>query len=130
MRPGTGSHVRAHASSHIYETRSSSGEMAPEHCPRILRMIAANAFPLAERRHREYVQGARAERSVALTARVVAVYALNMVVHLATNTIMEARMTDQAVSKTEPAQPTLTEDEPAGNLPAEEISTDGICDAY
>ena len=38
-------------------------------------------------------------------------------------------MPDQAVSKREPAQPTLTEDEPTGNLPAEEISIDGICDA-
>ena len=71
-----------------------------------------------------------AERSVALTTRVVAVYALNMVVHLATNTTMEARMTDQAVSKREPARPTLTEDEPTGNLPAEEISIDGIRNAY
>jgi hypothetical protein len=71
-----------------------------------------------------------AERSVALTSRVVAVYALNMVVHLATNTTTEARMTDQAVSKREPAQPTLTEDEPTGNQPAEEISIDGTCDAY
>ena len=113
-----------------YETPSSSGETAPEHCPRILQIIAANAFPLAERRHREYVQGARAERSVALTARVAAVHALNMVVHLATNTTTEARMTDQTVSKREAAQPTLTEDEPTGNLPAEEIPSDGICDAY
>ena len=71
-----------------------------------------------------------AERLVALTARVVAVYALNMVVHLATNTTMEARMTDQAISEREPAQRTLTENEPTGNLPAEEISIDGICDAY
>jgi hypothetical protein len=43
---------------------------------------------------------------------------------------MEARMTDHAVSKGEPAQPTLAEDEPTGNLPAEEISIVGICDAY
>ena len=70
-----------------------------------------------------------AERSGAPTARVV-VYALNMVVHLAVNTTMEARMTDQAVSEREPAQPALTEDEPTGNLPAEQISIDGICDAH
>jgi hypothetical protein len=44
--------LAAHALSQIYETPSSSGEMAPEHCPLILWMIAANAFPLAERRHR------------------------------------------------------------------------------
>jgi hypothetical protein len=71
-----------------------------------------------------------AGRSVALTARVVAVYALNMVVHLASNTTMEARMTDRIVSKREPAQPTLTEAEPTGNRPAEEISIDGTCDGH
>jgi hypothetical protein len=43
---------------------------------------------------------------------------------------MEARMTDQAVSKREPAQPTLAEHKPTGNQPAEEISIVGICDAY
>jgi hypothetical protein len=53
-----------------------------------------------------------------------------MVVHLASNTTMEARMTDRIVSKREPAQPTLTEAEPTGNRPAEEISIDGTCDGH
>jgi hypothetical protein len=64
----TGPHVGTHALSQVYETPSSSGEMAPQHCPRILQMIAANAFPLAEHRHREYVQGARG-REVSSTDR-------------------------------------------------------------
>jgi hypothetical protein len=97
----------------------------------MLRMTAATRFPLlAERRHREHIQGARGREPVGLNARVAAVYALNTVVQLATNTTTEARMKDQAVSEGEPAQPTLTEDEPTRKLPVEEISIDGIRGVY
>jgi mycofactocin precursor len=74
------------------------------------------------------VPGAR--RSVALTARVVAVCALNTVVQLATDTTMEAGVKEQAVSEGAPAQPTPTEGEPARESLAEEVSIDGMSGVY
>ena len=71
-----------------------------------------------------------AERSVGVTARVVVICALNTVVQLATDTTMEAGMKERAVFEGAPAQPTLTEDEPAREPLVEEVSIDGICGVY
>jgi hypothetical protein len=71
-----------------------------------------------------------AERSVGVIARVAAAYALNMVVQLATDTTMEAGVKEQAGFEGAPAQPTLTEGEPAQELLAGRASIDGTCGVY
>jgi mycofactocin precursor len=104
--------------------------MAPEHSPLTLQMTAAtlarslSAGPVST----SEVPGAG--RSVALTARVVAVCALNTVVQLATDTTMEAGVKEQAVFEGALAQPTLTEGEPARELLVEEVSIDGMSGVY
>jgi hypothetical protein len=51
---------------------------------------------------------------------------MNAVVPLVMDPIMEAGMKKQALSETVPAPPALTEDEPARELLAGEISIDGM----
>jgi hypothetical protein len=58
-------------------------------------------------------------------AHVQAVCAMNAVVQLVMDPIMEAGMKKQALFETVPAPPGLTEDEPARELLAGEISIDG-----
>jgi mycofactocin precursor len=55
---------------------------------------------------------------------------LNTVVQLATDTTMEAGVKEQAGFEGAPAQPTLTEGEPAQELLAGQVSIDGTCGVY
>jgi hypothetical protein len=65
-----------------------------------------------------------------VTAHVGAVCTLNAVVHLAMDPIMKADMKEQAVFEATPAQPTLTEDEPARELLVREVWIEGMRGVY
>jgi mycofactocin precursor len=54
----------------------------------------------------------------------------NTVVQLATDATMEAGVKEQAVFERAPAEPTLTEGEPARESLVEEASIDGMCGVY
>ena len=55
---------------------------------------------------------------------------MNAVVHLAMDPIMKADMKEQAVFEATPAQPTLTEDEPARELLVREVWIEGMRGVY